>query len=405
MLLAIIQSLLSPGLTCDASTMLNALVMAKGDATIAAQQLNSSSSRTPVPQSTHNVTKKRKAAGLDAWLTSSEPKEPASPVKPASSSSSPQKPPSKKPRSTTTNPINLMDILKQAPTAPPSKPSPLRPLTLGTPALVAQHVPCTMHLSVLPPELACSLFYKMIDESSTWSKNKWWLFDRVVESPHLTSFYARKGEENRIEEAKYWYNGRQTEDPRPFLPEMDEACEIIEKVVNAELKKRKRFPLEWGGHDGDDGLTWRANVAASNCYRGSKEGVGPHTDQLTYLGPYPTIASLSLGTPRVFRLRETIPTSETDSRAAQTFNVPLTHNSLAIMHASCQERFKHSIPPQPSLDLFRPPFPRPSTSSTLLAKDGESDQDTTSTARDDTTSNARINITFRFYRPDRKSVV
>lgn len=93
------------------------------------------------------------------------------------------------------------------------------------------------------------------------------------------------------------YNGRQTEDPRPFLPEMDEACEIIEKIVNAELKKRKRFPLEWGGHDGDDGLTWRANVAASNCYRGSKEGVGPHTDQLTYLGPYPTIASLSLGTP------------------------------------------------------------------------------------------------------------
>ena len=28
---------------------------------------------------------------------------------------------------------------------------------------------------------------------------------------------------------------------------------------------------------------------------GGKEGVGFHSDQMTYLGPFPTIASLSLG--------------------------------------------------------------------------------------------------------------
>lgn len=81
-----------------------------------------------------------------------------------------------------------------------------------------------------------------------------------------------------------------------FPPEMEEACQYIERVVNEEMRKRKRYQLEWrGSGNRDDDFIWRANVAASNCYQGAKESVGPHSDQLTYLGPYPTIASLSLG--------------------------------------------------------------------------------------------------------------
>lgn len=86
---------------------------------------------------------------------------------------------------------------------------------------------------------------------------------------------------------------------------MEEACEYIERVVNEEMRKRPRFALEWGGEPGgisheDDGtghidIIWRANVAASNCYEGTQESVGFHSDALTYLGPYATIASLSLG--------------------------------------------------------------------------------------------------------------
>lgn len=77
-------------------------------------------------------------------------------------------------------------------------------------------------------------------------------------------------------------------------------------------------------------------------------------------------------------MREVIPKQQRETRSAQTFNIPLPHNSLTIMHASCQERFKHSIPPQSSMDLYRPSHPR-------VPND---------------TSNCRINITFRFYRPD-----
>jgi hypothetical protein len=88
-----------------------------------------------------------------------------------------------------------------------------------------------------------------------------------------------------------------------------------------------------------------------------------------------------VGTTRTFRLREVIPQSEKEERNAQTFNIPVNHNSLLIMHASCQERFKHAVPPQQTIDAFKPIFPPP--------------------AREMMPANtSRINITFRFYRPD-----
>jgi hypothetical protein len=67
---------------------------------------------------------------------------------------------------------SLMSVLKQAPT---EKTQPkLPPRTLGAAALVAQYTPCTMHSSILPPELACRLFYAMLREATSWSRNKWY---------------------------------------------------------------------------------------------------------------------------------------------------------------------------------------------------------------------------------------
>lgn len=57
------------------------------------------------------------------------------------------------------------------------------------------------------------------------------------------------------------------------------------------------------------------------------------------------------------------------------------------MHAGCQERFKHSVPPQRVLDTFTPVHAHPSTSPGTLPE----------------ASKCRINITFRFFRPDFKA--
>jgi alkylated DNA repair dioxygenase AlkB len=63
------------------------------------------------------------------------------------------------------------------------------------------------------------------------------------------------------------------------------------------------------------------------------------------LGPYATIASLSLGTPRNFRLRETDtvdPAYKVSSAGIRTYEVNLGHNSLVLMNGGCQERYKHT---------------------------------------------------------------
>jgi hypothetical protein len=56
------------------------------------------------------------------------------------------------------------------------------------------------------------------------------------------------------------------------------------------------------------------------------------------------------------------------------------------MHAGCQEAFKHAVPPQRALDVYTPPSPHPGAPPGTPPKP----------------SRSRINITFRFFRPDFK---
>ncbi|KAL4253844.1 hypothetical protein ABKN59_004189 [Abortiporus biennis] len=391
-LLALLSSLLTVP-TPDQNVLLVALVGSNGDVERAAQIINNGESVADRNKQTSNKRPRSQSPPSTSSKPLSKKRHISAPLKPVSRTGK-NNVSMKKPSSNVGSPK----------TDPSSKSMPLKlpPLTLGTPQLVAQHTPCTMHTSVLPPELACRLFYTMIYLSHTWGRNEWFIFDRMVESPHRTSFFVRyqnsdgSNPSGMDEAAEFWYNGRRTGPSPPFPPEMEEACEYIECIVNSEMRKRHRFPLEWGGEpptnsDGDkmgeENIIWRANVAASNCYEGGKESVGLHTDKLTYLGPYPTIASLSLGTTRIFRLREVIPTEEKSGRAARTYNIPLAHNSLTIMHASCQETFKHAIPPQRTIDAFHPTYPPPPHLSSFFSKHSP-------------TNPCTINITFRFFRPD-----
>lgn len=115
--------------------------------------------------------------------------------------------------------------------------------------------------------------------------------------------------------------------------------------MNAALNERPRYPLEYAG-------PWRANFCGANRYDGASSGVGWHADQLSCkspntslidLGPYAAIASLSLGTPRAFRLRETEAADPAfKTGPIRTYEVNLGHNSLVVMTGGCQERFKHT---------------------------------------------------------------
>ncbi len=74
-----------------------------------------------------------------------------------------------------------------------------------------------------------------------------------------------------------------------------------------------------------------------NYYRDGKDSNGWHADNEKELGKNPTIASISLGSERVFQLKH-----NTDSSLKQ--NILLEHGSLLLMKGSTQHCWKHQIP-------------------------------------------------------------
>ncbi|KWU43258.1 hypothetical protein RHOSPDRAFT_19812 [Rhodotorula sp. JG-1b] len=287
----------------------------------------------------------------------------------------------------------------------------LPPLTLRTADMVAKHTGglVTLVENALPPEIASRLYVKMVKESlgegegeNPWQPNKWYLVDREVTSPHTSCFYRSLPEQMSTEtgydaagfdeSATYWYNGTKRT-ARAFTSDQEEARLLVREFVRVLLEGRERHPLEYEG-------PWDPNVAVANCYRGSKESVGFHSDVLQYLGPFPTIASLTLGCTRPFRLRPFLPSGNNNNNSGsdqplpqiRTLDIILPHNSLLIMHAGCQERYKHAVPPMNGMDVFR------------LPKSSLTESEHFSTAEKEVLLNRkwneRINMTFRHYRPD-----
>lgn len=213
-LLAMVLSLLEPPYP-ETAVVLDGLVQCDGDVQATADLIAVGHSKDDMAQ---GVAAKRKgcAADLTNWLSTGSTSSEVQPstkkrdrkgasaiipsrkvIIPASSSrGSPSKPS-----------LNLMDPSGQILLSNKSTIPRLPPLTLSNPTMVAQHTPCTLHHAILPPKLACELFYFMLDLSHTWQRNKWWLFDRVVESPHRTSFFVRNrdtADDSWHEAGQYW---------------------------------------------------------------------------------------------------------------------------------------------------------------------------------------------------------
>lgn len=296
---------------------------------------------------------------------------------------------------------------------PLDKPSKARniarpPVILSNPAQVSQHVPCSLVPSPLEPAFATSLYLSLLDEAKHFTRHTWFINGRKVQSPHTSGYYRLSQEDGGTKRGgEYWYAGKKEPEPPNFPPLLREAINKINPFINSILSgdcgpdrasedswrrnvwshgSPKRYPLEYDG-------PWQANVAAVNCYEGGESAVGWHADQLTHLGPYTTIVSLSLGTQRNFRLRPiphpSDPTKDVWGRSLRTYEVGLPHNSILIMHATCQELYKHSVAPVgkgKSLDVFRPAYSR----------NGQYIENVQQREK----RNERINVTFRFYRPD-----
>jgi alkylated DNA repair dioxygenase AlkB len=271
-------------------------------------------------------------------------------------------------------------------------------LHLFSPEDVAAHTPCTIIHNFLPPDEADALLLELLDESKHFSRYRFQLFDRTVESPHTSSLYVATPEEIRQQTSEYTYGGRYRSNVRQLTPYLRAVSAKVQRAVNDEVQKRIRACYPDGKKlKYQSPKEWVPNAAFVNCYDGPAESVGYHSDELTYLGPRAIIGSLSLGVEREFRVRRIVAsdddegndsevsamglTADSPSRRKVTskgidgradaqgqISIHLPHNSLLVMHAEMQEEWKHAIVPAQTVS------PHPLS------------------------GNRRINVTYRWYR-------
>src|SRR3569833_9933 len=80
-------------------------------------------------------------------------------------------------------------------------------LFLYDPVDIAEHTPCSIIHNFLPPEEANDLLRELLEESKSFEKITFKLFDNVVSSPHTSSFYVTTLDEVNTQKFDYLYNG------------------------------------------------------------------------------------------------------------------------------------------------------------------------------------------------------
>ncbi len=157
----------------------------------------------------------------------------------------------------------------------------------------------------MPAAEADGLLVELL-EHVQWEVHRIRLFGRQIDSPRLSCWMGDP-------EARYRYSGAYFE-PHPWLPAL--------------MPVRRRLEEQTGA---------RFNSVLLNRYRDGRDGMGWHSDDEPELGPEPVIASLSLGAPRRFVLRErTAPSHKAE--------VVLVHGALLVMAGTTQQRFQHALP-------------------------------------------------------------
>jgi alkylated DNA repair dioxygenase AlkB len=158
----------------------------------------------------------------------------------------------------------------------------------------------------LPADVADRVLAQIHAEAQ-WEQHRVRVCGREYECPRLSAWYGDAG-------AVYRYSG-QTLWPRPWTPAIYEIRERVETLL------AERF----------DGVLL-------NLYRDGRDGMGWHSDDERELGESPTIASVSLGAARRFRLRHR---SRPDVAPCE-WN--LGHGSLIVMRGPTQRYWRHCVP-------------------------------------------------------------
>lgn len=185
-------------------------------------------------------------------------------------------------------------------------------------ALVPAHAPSairyplgeTAWIDLWPGWLAQSEehWHQQLAEEILWREERYQMFGREMVAPRKVAWHGDT-------DAHYRYSGV-SHQPLPWTPGLQVLRSMLETTTGLHF-----------------------NSVLANLYRDGSDGMGWHADNEAEVGPTPQdrhIASVSLGTPRRFVLR-----NERD-RSKHTFL--LGKGDLLLMRGTTQTDFKHAVP-------------------------------------------------------------
>lgn len=180
-------------------------------------------------------------------------------------------------------------------------------------------MPDNQHLRQIPVENGLLLYFPdfismsecdqhrlRLQKEINWKQETIRIFGKSYPTPRLTAWYGDEGK-------TYSYSGLKLS-PNAWTESLLEFKAGIEIATN-----------------------YKFNSVLLNWYRDGSDSMGWHADNEKELGLNPIIASLSLGAPRMFRLREI-------ENHKNRFGLTLENGSLLLMAGSFQHYWQHSLP-------------------------------------------------------------
>ncbi|MBL0012801.1 MAG: alpha-ketoglutarate-dependent dioxygenase AlkB [Flavobacterium sp.] len=177
---------------------------------------------------------------------------------------------------------------------------PAEPISLQLPDADIVYFP-----SFFSSEVAADLYLDLLREIP-WQQDNIKVFGKEHAQPRLTALFGN--------DAKPYSYSNITMQPKPWNLLLQKIKYHVESVAEINF-----------------------TTVLLNYYRDGKDSNGWHSDNEKELGLNPTIASVSLGSERMFQLKH-----NTDPSLRQ--NILLENGSLLIMKGATQHHWKHQIP-------------------------------------------------------------
>tara|TARA_A100001015_G_scaffold218996_1_gene246227 strand:+ start:1036 stop:1650 length:615 start_codon:yes stop_codon:yes gene_type:complete len=153
-------------------------------------------------------------------------------------------------------------------------------------------------------------YFVYLKKNIKWKQESMMMYGKKMNFARLTSWYGEDGKSYKFSGIKLTPNN----------------WDLLEPLYQI----RKEVEIECGTE---------FNSVLLNYYRNGQDSISWHSDNEKEFGDEPTIASVSFGCERIFKMRQYYDKSD-------VHNLTLKHGSLLIMAGETQKYWQHSIPKQ-----------------------------------------------------------